>query len=157
MATGTVVRFNEDKGYGFIAPDGGEDDDVFVHANDLNGARLRTGTRVEFEMIDSERGLKAYNVLVIEDPLQPVNIRPSVAKDAASVRLSTAGQLNESRASDGSRFEVLSESEFRQRMTELLLASAPQLTGTQINELRTHLLEFARKNGWVGSRAPWPG
>ncbi len=137
---GTVVRFSDDKGYGFIAPDGGEDDDVFVHANELTGGRIRTGTRVEFEIIDGERGLKAYNVRVIEDPLQTVSVTPGVGTALANVR---------SPAMDANLFNVLSESEFLRRMTELLLESVPQLTGAQINDLRTRLLEFAGKNGWV--------
>jgi cold shock CspA family protein len=145
---GTVVRYNEDKGYGFIAPDGGEDDDVFVHANELTGGRVRTGTRVEFEIIDGERGLKAYNVRVIEDQLQTVSVTPGVATALASVR-SSAVPSSESPGSDAQPFKVLSESEFLQRMTELLLESGPQLTGAQINELRKRLLEFASKNSWV--------
>jgi cold shock protein len=151
MVTGTVVRYNEEKGYGFIAPDGGEDDDVFLHANDLtqHGVRIVTGTRVQFEVIDGERGLKAYAVRVLEGPPLPVSIKPGLAAPAVSERPANPRRLNESRTRDDDRFEILAEGEFLQQITELLLESAPNMTGMQINELRTHLLKFARKNGWV--------
>jgi cold shock CspA family protein len=151
MVTGTVVRFDEGKGYGFIAPDGGEDDDVFVHARDLTelGVRLRTGTRLQFEIVDGERGLKAYDVRVLEDPFLPALPTPTVTVAVGSEEPSTARQLNKSSTADKDPLKVLSEGEFLQRITDLLLESASQMTGAQINELRTRLLQLARKNGWV--------
>lgn len=67
MALGTVVRFDEVKGYGFITPDDGGDD-VFVHANELSNrdAGITCGTRVQFGVLDGGRGLKAYDVRVID-------------------------------------------------------------------------------------------
>ena len=52
MAQGTVKWFNSDKGYGFIAQDGGQAD-VFVHYSEITGAGFRNleeGQRVEFEI-----------------------------------------------------------------------------------------------------------
>lgn len=46
--------------------------------------------------------------------------------------------------------EIFSEAEFIQRITHLLLESAPQMTGEQIIELRQHLLQFGQQHGWVG-------
>jgi hypothetical protein len=45
--------------------------------------------------------------------------------------------------------DVLSRAEFSQEITEILLHTAPALTGQQILEVRQGVLEFARKRGWV--------
>lgn len=63
MAQGTVKWFNADKGYGFIAVDGGRD--VFVHYSAIlsDGYRsLEQGQRVEFEIAQSDRGPQAESV-----------------------------------------------------------------------------------------------
>ena len=61
MAQGTVKWFNAEKGFGFIAPDGGAPD-VFVHFSEIvgNGYRsLEDGQRVEFEVTQGQRGPQA--------------------------------------------------------------------------------------------------
>ncbi len=63
MPQGTVKWFNAEKGYGFIAIDGGED--VFVHysAIDMEGYKsLDEGDRVEFEVSQGQRGPQADGV-----------------------------------------------------------------------------------------------
>lgn len=61
MTNGTVKFFNEDKGFGFIAPeDGGKD--VFVHANGLNGTIITEGDKVSFDVEEGKKGLNAVNV-----------------------------------------------------------------------------------------------
>ena len=65
MAQGTVKWFNGDKGYGFIAVEGGAD--VFVHYSSIGGngfKNLEEGQTVEFELVDSPKGPKASNVIV---------------------------------------------------------------------------------------------
>ena len=57
MNTGTVKWFNDEKGYGFIAPDAGGKD-VFVHATALERAgirSLRDGQKVSFEIQTDQR------------------------------------------------------------------------------------------------------
>ena len=64
MAQGTVKWFNADKGYGFIAVDGGRD--VFVHFSAIqeNGYRtLNEGETVEFDLLKGPKGFQAANVV----------------------------------------------------------------------------------------------
>lgn len=59
MQTGTVKFFNTAKGFGFIKTDSGEE--VFVHANDLNG-NITEGDKVQFEVKEGKKGPNAVNV-----------------------------------------------------------------------------------------------
>ena len=63
MAQGTVKWFNSEKGYGFIAVDGGPD--VFVHfsAIQMEGYKsLAEGQKVEYDVQQGQKGLQAVNV-----------------------------------------------------------------------------------------------
>jgi CspA family cold shock protein len=64
MQKGTVKFFNTEKGFGFITPEGGGKD-VFVHANDLGGASIQEGSKVEFEVVQGKKGPQASNVRVV--------------------------------------------------------------------------------------------
>jgi CspA family cold shock protein len=64
MAQGTVKWFNGEKGYGFIAVDGGGSD-VFVHFSAIESSGYRSldeGQRVEFETTQGPRGQQAEKV-----------------------------------------------------------------------------------------------
>ena len=61
---GKVKWFSPEKGYGFIAREGG--DDVFVHFSAIQDEGFKTlneGQDVEFEIVDGARGPQAANVI----------------------------------------------------------------------------------------------
>ncbi|ANB60534.1 cold-shock protein [Anoxybacillus sp. LAT_35] len=63
MNTGTVKWFNAEKGFGFIATEGGND--VFVHFTAIQGDGFKTleeGQKVTFDIINGNRGPQAANV-----------------------------------------------------------------------------------------------
>ena len=63
MAKGTVKWFNDQKGYGIITPE--EGDDVFVHHSSIQGEGFKSlseGDAVEFEITEGAKGLQASGV-----------------------------------------------------------------------------------------------
>ena len=68
---GTVKWFNNDKGYGFIKRESGED--VFVHHSAIQASGYRTlneGEKVEFDVKQGPKGLQAENVRRVEGEQQ---------------------------------------------------------------------------------------
>lgn len=66
MNRGTVKWFNNQKGYGFISDEGGND--VFVHFSDLNMDGFKTldeGNSVEYDLTEGTKGPQAVNVTVV--------------------------------------------------------------------------------------------
>jgi len=64
---GTVKWFNNRKGWGFISRD--EEEDIFVHYTGIQGDGYRTlaeGQQVEFSLDETDKGLQAIDVVVME-------------------------------------------------------------------------------------------
>jgi cold shock protein len=154
MATGIVIRFDELRGYGFITPDSGTED-VFMHANDLLDDKylFHPGVRVEFEVEDGERGLKASDVRIVDNG--------GGARDGGPARGGGSGRERssaprESRPEGGGEVDegvcdLLSAGEFQHELTEAALKVSPSLTGAQILDLRARVIELARSHRWLDS------
>lgn len=136
MEKGTIVRFDDVRGYGFIAPFGGGDD-VFVHANDFGDQRhaVAAGMRVSYEVVQSERGLKVASVVLESAPASGPNQSTSTRSQPLS--------------DEEGECDVLAVGQFESSVAELLLANVPTMTGAQIVEARRALVTMARRYGWV--------
>jgi CspA family cold shock protein len=121
VATGRVLRFDDVRGFGFIAPDSGSED-VFVHANDLSEDKsvFKPGTTVEFQIEEGDRGLKAVDVR----------------------RTGRSGGRGAGGSGGGGAL-----SGFGAELTEALLVEVPDLTGAQIVRIRETVADVARARG----------
>ena len=68
MPSGKVKWFDADKGFGFIAQDGGEDVHVRTSALPSGVATLKPGQKVEFGVADGRRGPQALQVTLLDAP-----------------------------------------------------------------------------------------
>lgn len=137
VVAGKVVRFDEFRGYGFVAPTtGGED--VFLHVNDLQFDKrlLGPGAMVEFDVEEGDRGLKASHVRMISRGTEQ---RPPTARPEPRIN------------DDDGMCDVLSVKEFLEEVTEALLDAAPTVTAEQIVHIRQRMAQLAHTHGWVES------
>ena len=85
MPTGKVRWYDDDKGFGFLSTDDGED--IFVHASVLPAGvtTLKQGARVEFGVVDGKRGKQALTVVVLDQPASVVKAARKPAEDMAVI------------------------------------------------------------------------
>ncbi|GAA5152547.1 cold-shock protein [Microbacterium pseudoresistens] len=84
MPSGKVRFYDDEKGFGFIASDDGQD--VFLHATALpEGTSVKAGTRLEFGIADGRRGPQALSVRVLEAPPSLSKAKRTPADDMAVI------------------------------------------------------------------------
>lgn len=155
MATGRILQFDHERGYGFIAADDGGED-VFLHTSvvDSDAYELAPGARLEFKVMAGDRGRKAFAAHLIPDEPgaagKPVPAPPRQAPaPVPAAQPAASAQAGSTVDDDEPTCDVLSPDEFVQELTELLLSGVPALSGQQVVDVRRVVLGCAEKHQWI--------
>lgn len=153
VVQGRVIRYDEVRGYGFVAPDEGGDD-VFLHVNDLDfdKRKLVVGAVVEFDTEEGDRGPKASQVSLVSLPAVQPQAVPAVAPAGGATPVAGVSApaptivLPDTGADDG---DSVTARQLTAELTEMLLAGVPTLTAEQVVLTRQAVVALAKAHGWV--------
>lgn len=150
MTTGRILQFDHVRGYGFVAADDGGED-VFLHSSVFDGEAddLSPGMRVEFKVMAGDRGRKAFAAHLLPDDAEPApKLHQGPAQPLVTSPIAVKPLPAQTEPDEEPMCDVLSPEEFSRELTEILINTAPDLTGQQILNIRQNVLNFAKNHGW---------